>query len=98
MTLSTDIIDRLARSLKPFWHYTQHDVIGDAMAEITKLRAERDAAARDMVTVPRAFLDEVAAIPFFKNRKIEAIVREANALRALPDTPAVIATDEKDAT
>jgi hypothetical protein len=44
MTLSTDIIDRLARSLKPFWNYTQNDVIGDAMAEITNLRAERDAA------------------------------------------------------
>lgn len=47
MTLSTDIIDRLARSLKPFWNYTQNDVIGDAMAEITKLRADRDAARTD---------------------------------------------------
>lgn len=64
MTLSTDIIDRLSRSLKPFWHYTQHDVIGDAMAEITKLRAERDAAARDMrerhCAEARAVLDEIA--------------------------------------
>jgi hypothetical protein len=43
MSTEADIMDKLARSLKPFWHYTQNDVIGEAMAEITNLRAERDA-------------------------------------------------------
>lgn len=82
---SVDASSGLAHHLKAYWP--------EIKAEIAKLRAERDAAARDMVTVPRTFLDEVAEIPFFKNRKIEAIVREANALRAMPDTPAVIATE-----
>jgi hypothetical protein len=61
-----------------------------AIAEITKLRAERDAAARDMRERCAA---KVEASSFRVARML------AGDIRALPDTPAMIATDrEGDAT
>lgn len=64
----------------------------EAQAEITKLRAERDAAARDM----RERCAKVAEDLTMGMTNHPAAI--ARTIRALPDTPAVIATSGKDAT
>lgn len=102
MSTEADIVEQLldadmGRSGDAFC--VSQEVAAKGAAEITKLRAERDAAARDMRvecakiafnwmprTVGEAESGRRAAIFIFEQ------------INALPDTPAVVATDGKDAT
>lgn len=82
MSTEADIVERLSKSLKPFWSHTQKDAIGDAMAEITKLRAQCDAAAWDM---------RERCAEHIRDAGGEAIDWLAESVRALP----LLATDRE---
>ena len=72
----------------------------DAMIEraadaLEKLRAERDAAARDMRERCAKVLDEMSENPSWAPSEQDASAKIAEILRALPDTPAMVATDRE---
>lgn len=89
------------------------DLLTEGAAEITKLRAERDAAARDMRERCLRVLEQKIDIPihvfnfggviakttygeseFLTWAEVnKALSERVQAIRALPDTPSVIATD-----
>lgn len=88
---------------KPSWANIQHLY----PEEFAQLRAERDAAARDMRERAAAWHDEqcygghcgeTTADKVFRQRHNKMHEESAAAILALPDTPAVMATSRKDAT
>ncbi|QUS39584.1 hypothetical protein RPMA_12605 [Tardiphaga alba] len=70
----------------------------EAAAEITKLRAERDAAARDMRERCAKVAEEMSENPNWSPSEQDGAFSLAKMLRLLPDTPAILATDGKDET
>jgi hypothetical protein len=58
MTISDDMVERLRRSLDPFWHHTRNDLIIEAMSEIKRLRAALEGSVavpawQEISTAPR---------------------------------------------
>lgn len=108
MSTEADIVERL-RAADMGWSgdafCVGQDVAEEAADLITKLRAERDAAARDMRERCAKVADDFTGysgegsegdndlIGMFARGNRNAKRRIGNLIRALPDTPAVIATD-----